>query len=325
MRKLYDRLLSLLNISGRDLAVFLLALLLAFSIWLIHNLSLKYNVYLDVEVRAKCNIDGHSSLSPDKCNVIARCRATGYNVIQSRFKGKRAAVEVEFQPEVMRHKEDDLFYVVSSELQEYAHMIYGDGVTVEYFTTDTLYYRFPMENYKRVPVQPVYTVSYQSQYINEGPMEMTPDSVTVYGESFFLDNVTKVYTEPIRFSHLSDDVQGEVGLETIRGLRISEETVHYSLKVSRYVEMEGTMAVGIRNLPSDKMMTIFPSNVDVTLKCVFPLTEDPFEGVTASVDYLDFPQSLSGKCHVSLTGLPRGVISYEVSPEYVETIIEQIQ
>ena len=74
-----------MNISGRDLAVFLLALLLAFSIWLIHNLALKYNAYLDVTVQASCNIDGHSELSSDYSHVVARCRATGYNVIKSGF------------------------------------------------------------------------------------------------------------------------------------------------------------------------------------------------------------------------------------------------
>ena len=50
MGDLYNRILKSFNISGRDLAVFLLALLLAFSIWLIHNLSLKYNDYLTASV-----------------------------------------------------------------------------------------------------------------------------------------------------------------------------------------------------------------------------------------------------------------------------------
>ena len=325
MRKLYDRLLSLLNISGRDLAVFLLALLLAFSIWLIHNLSLKYNAYLNVEVRAICNLDGHAAVSTDESNVIARCRATGYNVIRSGIRGKHRVVEVEFQPSVMKHKEDDLFYVTSSDLQEYTHLIYGDGVTVEYFTTDTLFYRFPSEDYKRVPVIPVYTVTYQSQHMNDTPMEVRPDSVTVYGEPFVLENVTGIYTEPIRYSHISADIQGEVSLEAIKGLRISEETVHYSMGVSRYVEMTETMPVNPVNVPADKSMAVFPSTVNVTLKCVFPLAGNPFEGVTAQADYIDFLLSLSGKCSVTLSGLSREVISYEINPEYVETIVEEIQ
>ena len=325
MRKLYNELLSLLNISGRDLAVFLLALLLAFSIWLIHNLSLKYNAYLDVAVQAHCNIDGHSEMSSDKSNVVARCRATGYNVIRSGIKGKKRVVHVTFQPNVMKHKEDDLFYVLSSDLQEYAHLIFGDGVSVEYFATDTLFYRFPYENSKRIPVQPVYTVTYQHQHMAEGPMEVKPDSVTVYGEPYLLESVSRALTEPIRYSHVSSDIQGEVRLENIRGLRISEESVRYRLDVSRYVELTGKIPVMTANVPADKSMVVFPSVVRVVLKCAFPLSGDPLEKVVPTVDYSEYQQSLSGKCVVLLEDLPRGVISYDVEPGYVECIVEDLQ
>ena len=83
MKNLIHRILKTLNISGRDWVVLLLALLLAFSIWVIHNLSLKYNNYMSVPVVAKCSIPGHSSVSADKADVTARCRATGYKVIKS--------------------------------------------------------------------------------------------------------------------------------------------------------------------------------------------------------------------------------------------------
>ena len=81
MKNLFHRLLSSLNIGGRDWVVLLLALLLAFSTWLIHNLSLRYNDYLRVSVVARCNIEGHADVSANKCEVIARCRTTGYKVI----------------------------------------------------------------------------------------------------------------------------------------------------------------------------------------------------------------------------------------------------
>ena len=143
MRKLYDKLLESLNISGRDLAVFLLALLLAFSTWLIHNLSLKYNDYLTASVIAQCNIEGHSNISLNRSDVIARCRATGYKVIMSDIRARRAPGTVNFAPAVMRHMVDDLFYVLSSDLTEYTHIIYGDGVSLEHFVSDTMYFRFP--------------------------------------------------------------------------------------------------------------------------------------------------------------------------------------
>ena len=86
MRDLLHKLLKSLNFSRRDWAILLLALLLAFSVWLIHNLSLRYSDYLSVPVVAKCNIDGHAAESSDKSDIAARCRATGYNILANGFK-----------------------------------------------------------------------------------------------------------------------------------------------------------------------------------------------------------------------------------------------
>lgn len=324
MRKLYDRLLSLLNISGRDLAVFLLALLLAFSIWLIHNLSLKYNAFLDVSVQARCNIDGHAEVSADQSNVVARCRATGYNVIRSGIRGRHRVVEVNFQPSVMKHKEGDIFYVTSSDLQEYTHLIFGDGVTLEYFTTDTLFFRFPAENSKKVPVVPVTSFSYESQFTNHGPLQLRPDSVTVYGEPYLLDNINSVSTEPIKHNHLSSDVQGEIRLESIKNVRISDDRVIYSMEVTRFVEIRTELPVMTVNVPSDKSMTVFPSSVEARLKCVFPLYGDPVEGVFAMVDYNDYQNSLSGKCMIRMSGISASVIDYEIIPPVAECIVEDL-
>ena len=324
MRRLCDKLLSSLNISGRDLAVFLLSLLLAFSIWLIHNLALKYNSYLDVAVRAKCSIDGYAEQSSDYCNVVARCRATGYNVIRTDMRRGRRIVDVQFQPSVMKHKEGNIFYVTSADLQEYSHLIYGDGVTVEYFTTDTLFFRFAYENSRRVPVLPVTSISFEPQYTEVDPIKITPDSVTVYGDPSLLENMEGVFTRPLKFSHLSSDIQGDVDLEKIRGVRYSEEKVRYSLDVSRYVELKGTFSVMMTNVPSDKSVKIYPSKVDVYLKCTFPYSGDPVKESSVMVDYNDFLQSVSGKCVVDLSTRSKDIIDYEVSPSSVECVVEDI-
>ena len=83
----------------------LLALLLAFSIWFIHNLSLRYSDYMSVPVVAKCNIDGHAGESSDKCDVAARCRATGYNFLANGFRKNGRSRKVEFNPTHVRHKD----------------------------------------------------------------------------------------------------------------------------------------------------------------------------------------------------------------------------
>lgn len=320
MKGLLEKLLKSLGFSGRDWVALLPALLLAFSIWLIHNLSLKYNDYLTASVQAQCNIDGYAQTSSNVSQVVARCRTTGYNVISKEL-GKKRLRKVVFQPSVMKHKDGDTFYVTSADLLEYAHLIYGDDVTVEYFASDTLFFRFAKVDHKRVPVVPAYSISYRSQYMSVGDLEVTPDSVTIYGEPYRLETVEQIYTQPVKYSDVDADIQGVIALEKVRGVRISETEVHYSLDVTRFVEVKTKVPVSAVGLPNDKEMIVIPSSIEVSLKCSFPMIGDPAEHVVLYVDYDEFQKSLSGKCMVHTGDLPKGVITCGLEPMYVECIV----
>ena len=70
-----------------------------------------------------------------------------------------------------------------------------------------------------------------------------------------------------------------------------------------------------------KDILILPSNVEVLLRCLYPLVTDPSHGLNLYVDYDDYISSLSGKCQVKVAGhLPKGIVSYEIFPPYVECI-----
>lgn len=321
MRNLLHRILKTLNINGRDWVVLLLALLLAFSIWLIHNLTLKYNDYMSVSVIASCSIPGHSSVSADKSEVTARCRATGYKVIRSYIRRGRN-VQIQFRATDMKHKEGDVFYVTPSDLKDYSHLIFGPEITVDHFVTDTVFFRFPFENYKKVPVLPISSVTYADQYMAEAPLNVMPDSVLVYGEPFRLENINAVYTRPINFIDLSEDISGVSKLEKIKGTRVSESEVRYELNVKRYVEIVTTVPVTVVNVPADKNMLVYPSAVEVSLKCNFPLVDNPESGLRVEADYNDLQHSLSQRCLLNVSTPSRGVISSETTPISVSCVLE---
>ena len=321
MKALFNRLLKSLGISGRDWVVLLPALLLAFSIWLIHNLSLKYNDFLIVPVVAQCSIEGHSDVSTNQCEVMARCRTTGYNLIRHDMFGEKRVRAVNFRPENMKHLKDDTYYVTAADLQEYSHIIYGDDVTVEYFGSDTLFFDLPSVNHKKVAVHPVYSFTYREQYTNVGELNVKPDSVILYGESGLLENIDEVYTKPLKKSGLNSDISGVIGLEPVNNVRFSVNDIAYSMGVSRYVEIRSDIKVETRNVPADKEMVLLPSRVEASMKCHFPLKGDPASSLVLYVDYEDFVRTVSGKCPVRHDLLPEGVISYDVEPFYVECIV----
>ena len=322
MKRYLHRFLNSLNFDGRDWAVLLLALLLAFSIWLIHNLSLKYNDYMMVSVIAVCNLEGHSEVSSNRCEVIARGRATGYKVLKYNLGSRKRDVKVNFSPSVMQKISDDTFYVTSSDLQEYSHLIYGDNVAVEYFVSDTLFFRFPQQDSKRVPVNLVHSLSFRPQYMGDGDISCTPDSITIYGEKFKIDEINQVFTSPVRQTDLYEDFQGLVNIEKIRGVRFSVPEVRYSLDVARYVEIERTYQVRTVNVPVDKRLLVYPSYVVAVFRCRYPMNVDATQELVMQVDYNDFIRSLNGKCPVKPAGLDGNIISYDIDPVAVDCVLE---
>ena len=322
MRDILQRLLKALNFNRRDWAVFLLALLLAFSIWLIHNLSLRYNDYLKVSVTAVCNIDGHSDISENRCEVMARCRTTGYQVIKYKLLSKNKDIKVHFTLSVMKRKSDDIFYVTSSDLHEYSHLIYGDKATVEFFVSDTLFFRFPEQNSKRVPVYLVHSLSFRPQYMNSSEFICEPDTITIYGDKFKIDNIDRVFTVPIRRTDLHEDIQGFAQIEKMRGVRFSDSEVRYSMDVARFVEIKKTYQVTAVNVPVDKKLLIYPSYIEAVLKCRYPMNVDATENLSFVVDYNDFVTSISGKCPVEPKGLNDYILSYMIDPVAVDCVLE---
>lgn len=321
MKNLFNRLLDALNISGRDWVVLILSLLLAFSVWLIHNLALKYNANLTVKVIAECNLDGHENISAATAEITARGRATGYNIIEAYIRSGRP-VKVKFSPAVMQNYADDRYFVTSDRLGEYSHMIFGEDVSVEHYITDTVFFRFPSVNYKKVPVVPVTLLSFRDQYMSTRPLEVSPDSVVVEGEPYMLETVKQVFTKPIRKSDICENLSGTVPLEKIKGVSVQTSEIFYSLDVARYVEITVEVPVTAVNVPSDKNLMVFPSIVTVSVRCEFPLVEDIDDNIFMQIDYNDFKSSVNGNCNVVMSRVPKGVISYEVDPVFVNCVEE---
>ena len=321
LKDAFHKLLRKFNVNGRDLAVFLLSLLLAFSIWISHNLSLQYSSVVSVPVIARSNIEGHQAESSNTSPVVARCRTTGYRLLRKNRMSRRGQLYVYFSPDDLHHDEGDMYSISSNELSGYFSEIFGDNVQLESFVSSRVQFRFPEENHKTVPVQAVSVVSFKPQYMALGPMKIVPDSVIVYGEPLHIQNIDRIVTETITLQNLSSGAHGMARLEVPKGgIRLSDQEVSYALDVTRYVEVRREVKVGIRNVPAGRDLTVYPSVADVVFRCVFPLASDPTENISFYVDYNDFSHSIGGRCVPRDSGLPSSVIDYTIEPAVLECI-----
>lgn len=315
LRYLYHKLLAKLNLKGRDLTAFLISILCACFIWLIHNLSLDYSTIVSVQVVAKSNIEGRAAESVNPCNIAARCNMQGYDVYRLNRLAARKPIVVYFNPEDFKYVSDDIFSISSESLSGYVQDLFGENARLESFVTRSAQFRFPRENSKKVPVRCVQLLNFKPQYMAVGNIQTFPDSVEVFGPPAVLENVDMVFTETVSKDNISSGIHGVVPLQNIAGVRMSESEVEYSLVVSRYVEIKTTVKIQTRNAPAGKRLSVFPSSAEVVYRCEFPVGVDPSDKVTMYIDYEDFAGSINGRCVPVPDGLPSGVLDYSIEPQ----------
>ena len=297
------------------------SLILAGLIWLFSNLSMSYSgILLSVPIVAECNLQGHSNVSSGSAILAVRCRAEGYRLLRENSRQSRRTVHVQIERADLRHDSGDRFYVTGNVMNNYLRPIFGDKVDVEDIITDTLYFLFSQENNKRVPVNFTGDFSYRSQYMASGPLRITPDSVTVYGEKARLDLVDHVSTAQVFPDDVHEAQHGVLRLRKIKGVRFSDEEISYELPVARYVELRSELPVSVRNVSGGRHLDVFPSRATVILHCIFPVGRDPFESFQLYIDYADFASSLSGRCVPRVQELPPGVLDYRVEPAVFDCI-----
>jgi hypothetical protein len=301
-------------LRGREWLLLATSLLLAVLIWFLSNLARSYSGVLGVPVVAECNIQGHSNVSSNSAMLSARCRADGYRLLREGTRRSRRPVRVVFDRADLRYDAGDRFFVTGNVMNNYLRQIFGDEVDVEDIITDTLFFTFAPENNKRVPVHFAGDFSYRSQYMASGPLKITPDSVTVYGEKARLDLVDYVSTAQIFPDDVHDTQHGVLRLRRIKGVRFSDDEVSYDLPVARYVEMRSELPVTVRNVPKNHRLDVLPSRATVVLHCTFSAAHDPFNGFALYIDYEDFASSLTGSCVPRVEELPAGVLDYRVEP-----------
>ena len=321
-KKVQFRFLEKLHVDVRDLVVFLLSLMLAFGIWLVHNLTLRYSAIMNVTVTAVSNIPERAAESSNTAVISARCRASGFKLLKNR-RNPDKTIKVFFNPEDFTKGDNDTFYLSSNALASYMPEIFGEDVQLESFVTQNAIFRFPAENNKKVPVSPKIITTYRPQYTSIGSIQFSPDSVMVYGDPNYLESIDRVFTRPLELKNLKNDVHGEIELDVPSRLRVSDQKVSYSLQVTRYVEVSSEIHIDVINLPADKFLSVYPSTAKVVFRCVFPLSVDPSRNVSLYIDYDEFTQSINGRCVARVSGLPSSVLDYTIEPQIFECIEEQ--
>ncbi|MDD2294270.1 MAG: hypothetical protein PHD07_08705 [Bacteroidales bacterium] len=316
---------------GRDWGIFLLSLLLAFFIWVVHNLTLDYSVYMQYRLTVTTAIEGHAPVATSNEALLLRGKARGFYIIQHRDrKGSSTDISLNLDPKLF-HKvagSEDLYQVNSSDIVEKLSEALGSQFTIDFIESQVITFNFPSQAHKMVPVNPQTSISYQEQYMPVKPITLAPDSVMIYGLTEDLNVINSLNTKVISRSSVSKSVQGIVKIEPVRGIRMDKDELYYSLEVARYVEKTETLHIEVTNLPAGKSVIMIPSQIAVTYRIPFKESvtkRNNSDNMVFAVDYEDIVKSRTSKVIPKLYKSDRTLYSYELNPPLVECLLTDVK
>lgn len=320
----FGRLNNLFEKRGGDLFILIFSLLLAFFMWSMLRMTQMYSAVLNYKVELNSNIEGRARSAISRNLLVLRGKSSGFFILQQKNIGASEKGYISISMDAKQLKpllaDPDVFYVKSNDIKGRVQEILGNDFQLEGITSDTLFFHFPKQSNKKVPVAGIQNISFKPQYMAFGRLSIRPDSVVIYGNTDITQSIDSVCTQVIKVHGAHEPVQGIVHLKPIKGVRFSNEDIYYSLDVVRYFENSVTVKPNVVNVPSQSKVLLIPQDVTIKYRAVFDNKKEVnMSDFQVIIDYQDINNS--SMVQPRIIKMPEDIFSVRVEPKFIECIV----
>ncbi len=305
-------------LMSRDLLVFLLFLFISSSLWVLRALNKQYETVVSVPLVYVQKPNGYIFAKEMPKDLKVTVVGQGLNLLKCRWSSGSKPIELNLTSVVNKDRD----YLLTSGLIPILRKKLGSDVQVLRVAPDSLIFSMEKLAEKRVPVRVQGVFDLAQQYTYCDTMQFEPREVSVYGPQQVLDSISEVFTENVELNEIKDTMQYDAPLQKIPLVSCSDSSVRLHFKTERFTEKTIFAPISIINLPADKELKIFPSNVSVSFNVGLSLYDSI--GATSFSFYVDYLKAMEGanRLEVSCKDGHPSVFGLKIKPSEVDYIIE---
>lgn len=304
--------------TSKNVLTFSLFLLLSAAFWFINALNKEREFFITVPLEytdLPKNIFFEEEL-PSELSIKVRELGMRYWTYARK---KSVPVKITFQPEYLRDGNFNLsglqlLSVVSHRLMSSTKVlaVYPEMIQVAYQNMHA----------KKIPVYADGKLELEGQYMLCSDIQITPDSVEVYGIPATLDTMTGLFTESFVIKNRQDTLNEVVSLKPIPDVRFSVDQVVVSALIDMFTEKTATLPVQLINNPEHISLISFPT----TVKAVFNISIKHFNefypgDIQVVMDYNDLNQINSKRSKLKIINNKPYISNIRIQPEDVEILL----
>lgn len=292
--------------------------IIAALFWLLIKLSSNYTVTEPLTINIK-DTPADLVLTNGTQKIKVTLSTSGFELLNYYFKPSyRRKVDISLE-EVPLHKDGESTYSFGS---SYAKEKIANFLTLETseisFDENRITLNMEQLDSVRVKVIPNVDLTYEKQYNRLGKIQLTPDSVTIYGPKNEIAEIDNVYTENLTLRNINQNINVYLPLKLDNMLNADNKSINVKIFVEKYTE-------AVANVPiindSKENLRLFPDKVKI--KYIVSLTdyniikENSFK---VNIDTADINPE-NNYLPIYLTDYPNNTRILSVEPKEVEYII----
>jgi hypothetical protein len=143
---------------------------------------------------------------------------------------------------------------------------FGSNITVTGVDPDSLFFDIAESYSKKVKVVLNPKYSLDSEYMLNGKISCSPDSVFIYGPKHIVDTVKVVYCEPTDLGVIGEKHITEIKLKTIKEISFSKAKILINFPVEKYTETNIEVKLSVVNFPESVKYQLIPDKVSIFYK-----------------------------------------------------------
>ncbi|MBT8245846.1 MAG: YbbR-like domain-containing protein [Winogradskyella sp.] len=232
----------------------------AFLFLLLTKLSQDYTEEVSLNVELS-NLEDELVIVNDSLpKVKVMVKSKGFSLLKYMFNDSET-ITIDVQSEMFK-KNKSLFWDAKNKKYK-LNTLLGKSVEILDIKPDTIEFKYDMLASKKVPVVLNKKVVFSDGFDIVNNFKLSQDSIKVIGSKQIIDTIDSVETKLFQLENINKDISKSITLVSVKDVEFMPKNLYLEAKVRRFTEGEFTLPVELINIPTGKIVNIFPKEVDL--------------------------------------------------------------
>lgn len=309
------------QLPKQKLNVFLVCLICSFMAWSVSKLSENRTDVITFNLDFTNVPDSLILDKASPADINLRVNASGFRFLLVQFSSRKLGISLD-----QVKKSPSGYYLPRPVLLAQIERQLPGTMNLLEAESDTLYIGFMDVESKKVPVVGNVVADLGQNYLLEGEIEISPDSIQLHGPHEEIDSISRILTQRLYLRDITADFSRTIGLlkpAALRHTTFSDSIIQVRGKVFRFSEKIIDVPVTVIHLPEGTEIKTFPPTIPVLCKAdIEKLRELEANDFRIVADYATLKEGESF-LRVSLTEKPGVVHSVQLLEERIEFILKR--